>query len=196
MSARLERSFWSASPLRRIPFLDELRELILDGPSAPRRMPKWRLRVAPDLVLEIQPKDAARLRFAGWAIEGDTVTAQLFTSPRHARAWDRRGELRFIIVQPPTAEAWDFHPRSADMCSRAADGQWIRADPRPLRLRVFEALDEFADRDINALSLLSDHCVCCGKALTDPVSRARKIGPECAGRRPGVPMVPLTGARP
>jgi hypothetical protein len=36
-------------------------------------------------------------------------------------------------------------------------------------------LDKFAP-DI----MLSSHCLLCGKALTDPVSMARWIGPECA----------------
>jgi hypothetical protein len=29
--------------------------------------------------------------------------------------------------------------------------------------------------------MLGSHCLICGKSLTDPVSQARHIGPECAG---------------
>jgi hypothetical protein len=34
---------------------------------------------------------------------------------------------------------------------------------------------------IKAEQMFSAHCLMCGKALTDPASMARWIGPECAG---------------
>jgi hypothetical protein len=34
---------------------------------------------------------------------------------------------------------------------------------------------------IQAEQMFSAHCLICGKALTDPASMARWIGPECAG---------------
>ena len=47
--------------------------------------------------------------------------------------------------------------------------------------RTIEALcpDNFAS--LHPDLMLSSHCLCCGNALTDPVSMARWIGPECWG---------------
>jgi hypothetical protein len=53
-----------------------------------------------------------------------------------------------------------------------------------LRDAAFRALEAKAhDLLADPMRLFSeqkDHCCCCGKALTDPVSRTRGIGPECA----------------
>jgi Family of unknown function (DUF6011) len=47
--------------------------------------------------------------------------------------------------------------------------------------RVVAAFNgDFFDQ-IRPNALLGHHCLCCGRALTDPVSQARFIGPECFG---------------
>ena len=49
-----------------------------------------------------------------------------------------------------------------------------------LRARLVTALSTRFDK-LRPDMLLGSHCLCCGKGLTDPVSEARFIGPECAG---------------
>jgi hypothetical protein len=56
-----------------------------------------------------------------------------------------------------------------------------RNDQIAFRQRVVAALhpDHFAA--LRPELMLTAHCLACGKALTDPVSMARWIGPECWG---------------
>ena len=44
---------------------------------------------------------------------------------------------------------------------------------------VIEHLPQLAV--LNAARMFEAACLCCGKALTDPASMARFVGPECAG---------------
>jgi hypothetical protein len=46
------------------------------------------------------------------------------------------------------------------------------------RAAAFEA--GFFER-LDPAKMFSGQCLCCGRPLTDPVSQARLIGPECAG---------------
>ena len=51
----------------------------------------------------------------------------------------------------------------------------------PFRARVLAALRGDCFDSLRAEMMLSPACLVCGKGLTDPVSIARWIGPECAG---------------
>ena len=69
---------------------------------------------------------------------------------------------------------------------KSEDGRWMfksgmvykRAFHLKARLLASLESETFKERAV----LLSSNCLICGKGLTDPVSRARLIGPECAGR--------------
>jgi hypothetical protein len=57
-------------------------------------------------------------------------------------------------------------------------GQVIRDGPEALR-RLIGLVQEFVATPTKTFARSSDHCCLCGKPLTDELSRARGIGPEC-----------------
>jgi hypothetical protein len=180
------KAFWDPVPLAVIPFFADLREAVLGGDLPPKRMPKWYWRLADDLALLLQPKDGRHVLFAGTVLQGADLTRASFS----ARRTDRRvlggwWELGFWIVPGPTADGWRFRPsllgapRGASL--RDGDGK------ERLRDRVLAALTPEVFADVDAVELLLPQCLICGKALTDPVSQARWIGPECAGQQRALP---------
>jgi hypothetical protein len=52
--------------------------------------------------------------------------------------------------------------------------------------RAIEVMREFLDDHAAVFARSHDHCCCCGRALTDELSRSRGIGPECIKIIPGV----------
>jgi hypothetical protein len=68
---------------------------------------------------------------------------------------------------------------------KARSGRWSRGGPREdlykVRQRAVDALTPEHFADLNPAMMLAPNCMCCGKGLTDPVSMARWIGPECWG---------------
>ena len=52
---------------------------------------------------------------------------------------------------------------------------------RQLRELVTEAFIDGRFAEFSVTRLFHHYCLICGKQLTDPVSMARFIGPECAG---------------
>lgn len=171
----IDRSFWTAEPLPKIAFLADLRDFVLERSHS--RLPKWRFRPADDLVMQIQPKPGERrdryFVFAGRALQGANLAAAMFQSRSAARG---TYDLDFGILAD--GEAWALKPTGAGWPSTDED--------REDRLLAFRArvLSELrADRfgELTPAMMLSPACLICGRALTDPASIARWIGPECAG---------------
>jgi Family of unknown function (DUF6011) len=175
----LGAAFWESTPIAPIPFLAELREMILE--QGHPHMPKWKFLFAKDFAIQLQPQ--ARL-FSGLALQG----------PAPARVWfeDRKTwppealALTFWISADKTEQQWKFNPRRM---------RWVRPPARlvgdclAFRQRVLEALPATQLGGASPTTLLSPHCLICGRHLTDPVSEARMIGPECAGRHPSIPVI-------
>jgi Family of unknown function (DUF6011) len=168
-----------------ITFLAELREAVLTRSHS--RMPKWRFRLAPDLVLQIQPKPTMLLsalalelgsrqrlvQFDGRAVMAEAANAAMLEREPQQDApwWIKRFQLHSYA-----ADEWIL----AD-----SGGRWKRNAGidgyKLLENRLIEALrGGFFDR-LSADKLLLPQCLICGKQLTDPASMARWIGPECAG---------------
>jgi len=158
--------YWDAVPVELNSLLISLHDCILGGDKPPRRTPKWRFKCAPDLAVEIQPKDYgySLVLFEGRVLEGDDITVESFKA-RRADSRELKG-MHFRILDG-CDKGWLFEPRS-----RMANAHHLKA-------RTVLALSEiFPGRMV----LLSPSCLICGKGLSDPVSKARLIGPECAGR--------------
>jgi hypothetical protein len=180
----ITRKIWEPVKLPVIATLTALRSAVLE--RSERRSPKWKLVAAADLIIELQPKPSARTLFAGHAVEAAGVDARAFW-PAYARVLPTpRNTLGFEIRA--AGEAWQFKPRSAGHFPPSPPAR--RLLDRDVHHRAMLALRErlaavFCDVDrfghIDAIGLLGGHCLCCGKALTDPVSMARRIGPECWG---------------
>jgi hypothetical protein len=175
------RHMFQISPgiLAPIPSLVSLRDTVLG--ISHTRLPKWRFRFAPDLVVQLQPRPAERrdqyALFDGLVIEGPDITKEHFSS------WKVRAGLPLTAI--------GFHIRDITAtyyASKGEPGQWVVAWTS-WNVRSLETMGSLKDRLVAELPRLRDLdtrfmfqacCLVCGKALTDPVSMARWIGPECA----------------
>jgi Family of unknown function (DUF6011) len=189
--------YWQEKiPLRPSPALDQLAEIVF-GQST-KRSPIWKFRIASDLIVSIQPKvevgyppgvprvsgNLTPIRFFKCrAVEGDGVNAE-------ALAKRRRQDCRIGFVirdwQVKRKSIWNRH------------GETSQYDP-PLAVerRVVTAFERGFFEGLQPQRMLGHHCVVCGKGLTDPVSMARLIGPECFGSSSAnLPWVLRTNADP
>jgi hypothetical protein len=183
---------WAPTPLAPIPFLRELRELVLE--RAVKKFPRWRFAlVAEELLLQLQPRpiDAVVRRwrpgacvlFEGLALAAGDVHEADFEGPRRRTVVG----CKFTIVEGE--DTWWVQPRC------------VFGQPREVRwglpARVWAALSPAFGSVAQPAQFLSDHCLMCGKAMWDPPSIARRIGPECAGTGRGVsPVYVMRRARP
>jgi hypothetical protein len=168
-------------------FLRDLREECLA--HSEKRMPKWKFRLAPDLVMQLQPKPMylptprqiesgikiRLLQFDGVAIQVGTGTAsaELFNNLHRSAggSWWRR---TFEIIAYNEDE-WHYQPRHW-RCTRRGRGVIPALDER-----IAVAFTHSFFTNLVPDALLGSHGLICGKGLTDPASMARRIGPECAG---------------
>src|SRR5215831_6108242 len=172
-----------------IPFLAELREEVLK--HSLKRMPKWKFRFAPDIVVQLQPKptlllsaDAAARghkpkyqHFVGLAVmmEGVTGEALKHTPKRPCPPW---WQTKFeIYAHDPNANADWFVHQTGGCWQHGAD----RSGWATLFGRIVATIRGGYFTTSMPPKMLSHHCMICGKGLTDPASMARWIGPECAG---------------
>jgi hypothetical protein len=173
-------SVWIAEPIAPIPLLAELRDFVLVRSTT--RLPKWRFRLADDLVVQMQPKPSGCL-FTCRALQGDNITSGSFQSLSAARGLPFVDftilDINAIRSGPAPARVLEILGISGD-----ADG-WalkpFRAAGHALRDRILHELRAGHFDALTPVMMLSPACLACGKALTDPVSIARWIGPECFG---------------
>jgi Family of unknown function (DUF6011) len=174
-AARLPYEFWHYEQVPPIPLLKDLYDWVIVQNE--KRLPKWKFKLASNLTVQIQPKltRAHALLFECIAIQAENPSLKLFTEPKSLRDqsyWRMKFEL---FHDEPRAE-WAFKAKSAHRGHGCPSSGLIE-----LRTRVIAALhaDHFAA--LKPDLMLSPACLCCGKGLTDPVSMARWIGPECWG---------------
>jgi hypothetical protein len=173
--------------IKPIPFLAELRELVLQ--RSLQRMPKWRFRLAPDVVLQLQPKPtvmpsafaAARgIKPRFHHIEGLAVATEGANGQMLERLPRDRGspwwQARFALFADTPGSDWNRY-RGAARWKRDAGIEGLYR----LEDLILEALQGGFFDHFRPEALLRPQCLCCGKQLTDPASMARMIGPECAG---------------
>jgi uncharacterized protein DUF6011 len=184
--------------------LIELRERVLQRST--KRMPKWRFRLAPDVVLLMQPQakgefytghDRSKrgsIRFKGEVLKCEGASKDLLDDA--GNLW-RRGDVfytRIELILGTDGDTWVIKPQSGG--GSMAPGLRYDEIPREqltllrrardariaaLLALTIEALGGPMFDVVTPAIMLSPHCLACGKALTDPASMARGIGPECAG---------------
>jgi hypothetical protein len=167
LQRRLPDGFWTHKPIRIIPALADLREQVLLRST--KRMPKWKFRIDGNLIVQIQPKvtDYFECLVVGYV----APTIDDFTGKPCGEGWIR---IRFWIEMRD--DDWGLKPKGIDR-SRDVSGRQA-AD---LIEKLIAKLDRGIFDKITAAHMLAPKCLLCGKQLTDPVSMARFIGPECAG---------------
>lgn len=185
MIAGLEREeFWQRKPIGAIRSLVELRAVVLAHNA--KRCPKWQFRLDEDLAVQLQPRPVPRIDevarahgvrqqtvlFFGIAVCGRELPTRVFSQSMRELA-----SLKFKVYAYEGDAMWTFHhthihwPRRPE---QYAGGGW-----REFPQRVLSALARLDHLD--PAMMFQPACLFCGKALTDPVSMARWIGPECAG---------------
>jgi Family of unknown function (DUF6011) len=176
MMSVLPNNFWARESLPPIQALADLRTLVLA--RSEKRMPKWKFRLAPDLVTQIQPKLTTKLlRFECLGAECEGADAKLLGTRKDINGQYLR--LGFDIYADVSGE-WSFKPRSAGW-HQGGDRQSKADRLVRLRDRLLSELRSGRLDKIDPSIMLHPHCLCCGKGLTDPASMARGIGPECWG---------------
>jgi hypothetical protein len=176
-AARREaQSFWVAQDIPAIPLLRELNDWVIKQNE--KRLPKWKFRLADDLAVQIHSRltRAHAMLFECVALQADSLSVKLFLEPNLLRG-QRYWRMGFkLFANASDAATWTFKPTSL-----SRDRDYSRSDKVDFCQHVVAALhpDHFAS--LHPDLMLSPNCMCCGKGLTDPVSMARWIGPECWG---------------
>jgi hypothetical protein len=172
---RAARSLWDAQDIPSIPLLAQLNAWVIKQNE--KRLPKWKFRLADDLAVQIHSRvtRAYELLFECVALQADNLSVKLFLEPKRLRGQRYRRIGFELSADVPDAATWTFKPTAY------REPGWSQSSLIAFRQRVVTALhpDHFAS--LRPDLMLSAHCLCCGKALTDPVSMARWIGPECWG---------------
>jgi hypothetical protein len=170
-----------------IPFLAELREEVLK--HSLKRMPKWKFRLAPDVIMQLQPKPTIMLsayaiacgdkpklqHFEGVAVLQKSVTGEALNRlpQQPCPPW---WQIKFEIYARDTEGEWTF--RRTGGCWQSGAGEEGKS---VLVQRVLTTLRSGFFTAALPPKMLAHKCIICGKGLTDPASMARWIGPECAG---------------
>jgi hypothetical protein len=175
--------FWNPIPLKPIAGLAELRAVVVEHNE--KRMPKWKFRLADDLVLQIQPQLSAKFcDFQGKAVQCESADKEVF-APHAQRRMGQTNQAFTIYTNIPG------HWTRLDYAG-LVPGQWVFKPGRigwlkgsepdyGLCRRLVQIFDDGFFDSFNPSMVLSHHCMLCGKPLTDPASMARMIGPECYG---------------
>lgn len=170
-----------------IPFLAELREEVLK--HSLKRMPKWKFRLAPDVIVQLQPKPTVMLSEAATA-HGLKPKLQHFEGTAVLQEGVTGGALNRLPKQP-CPPWWQIkfeiyaHDPEGEWTFRRTAGRWqYGADETRKTTLVQRVLTTLRGGFFTASmppKMLAYSCIICGKGLTDPASMARWIGPECAG---------------
>jgi hypothetical protein len=179
---RFWNEFHEVAEMRPLPAFGMLRDVILA--NNPKRCPKWTYRLAPDLVVELQPRPTLaewhrrtpQPAFLGRAFfHAGGAGVELF----EARRADLPREavlVKFELSFPPEGGAWRFRCDTYLNKTGQPGMEVVLAVRRRLLAEIPARL-----RSLCPDVMLRYHCLVCGKALTDPASQARFIGPECWG---------------
>jgi Family of unknown function (DUF6011) len=173
---RLPIEFWSKHQVPAVPLLQQLNEWVIKHNE--RRLPKWKFKFATDLAVQIHSRitRAHEILFEGRVSRLEGATSDFFLKP--ALLHDQQyWLLNFQLYSDASnAHIWTFKPVSTQRGRGCPASGLIE-----LRQAVIEALHPDRFSRLHPEMMLSAQCLCCGKALTDPASVARWIGPECWG---------------
>ena len=172
----------AAEQIDPIPFLAKLRDIVVE--RNPKRCPKWRFRIAPELVVQIQPRPTEHYAGARWflftctALQGPEITEGQF-GKNYVSAKTGQTRVSFYILSSEDGTQWEC----AHILAQVHD-RWARPAPAGVGPElIHRVLAPFAHLEkLDTAMMFKSRCLICHKALTDPVSRARWVGPECYGK--------------
>ena len=143
-------------------------------------MQKWKFRAAPDIVTEVQPRpNSFAAAFHCKAIVHDEVGAELLIDKRRPLdSWMIEFKLSVTLHEPADfTDDGDWYLKPNRVGFRTG---YPHNDIFTVRDRLIEILPIAFDK-LRPETMLKPACLFCSRPLTDPVSMARWIGPECAG---------------
>jgi hypothetical protein len=166
MNYMLPQIFWqTAIPIQKIPSLDTLRSIVLE--RNPKRLPKWKFLTANGIVIALQPKIKPFEGFQGLAVLQDEFRLGfrlIYNSPMDP---DDDDNLYWGLL--PWSLNIQDDPFSADHDFACSVRDWVISNL------------EHGFKTLRPEMMLKPACLLCGRKLTDPISQARWIGPECNG---------------
>jgi hypothetical protein len=170
----LPSDFFYPLPIEPMPALAALRDAVLQ--RSDKRMPKWSFRIAPDIVTQIQPKPAKRTRKNWDALPWFDCRAVVHPEASAVMLRDRPRDSWWIDFRLSIhAQTWNFRATGIGFHRDCPNEDAIL-----VRNRFFATLP-IALAELRPSAMLKPACLMCSKPLTDPVSMARWIGPECFG---------------
>jgi hypothetical protein len=174
-AVRLPSSFWDAEEIMLVPLLRDLNDWVIKQNE--RRLPKWKFRFANNLAVQIQSRLTRThdLLFEGMALQSEGATAKLFLEPKLLRE-QRYWQIKFNLFAKGPSDNWTFKPKGTTRGQLCPVSELLE-----LRQRIIDTLHPNYFVSLRRDLMLSPNSLCCGKALTDPASMARWIGPECWG---------------
>jgi hypothetical protein len=165
---------WQPVVIEPVAGLGSLRDTVLT--INPKRCPKWRFRLGEDMVMQLQPcretSPSHRVLFKGMAIEGSGITREHFESERS------RGRDLTVLGFDIKDGAWFMPPAPDRWVVRVSRAPLPAERGLALKVRLIDVLPQL--NQLTQALMFSPACLICGKRLTDPVSMARCIGPECS----------------
>src|SRR6267142_2808111 len=182
VSPELQQSRRIMAPVNITPVtsLMQLREMVLS--ISEKRCPKWHFRLDADLVIELQARPGTRPLFLGTIIQGHGIRLD------HFKSWTARHDQNLLAASFEIRDALKWAPEMAMERTIPVDEQWAvrftrwgSLDPDALvafKARALKSLTQL--ESLEPSMMFQPACLCCGKALTDPVSMARWAGPECS----------------
>jgi Family of unknown function (DUF6011) len=92
-------------------------------------------------------------------------------------------EIQLVVKDCPPVLSITEDGAKMHRCSLKSDSskneERVKVIGRALREFIKDPFRVFAQHSLSVDKSLAGHCCCCGKALRDPISRLRGIGPEC-----------------
>jgi hypothetical protein len=176
--SNLDPAIWAPVPIAPMPMLAYLRVCVVS--RSVERMPKWKFRISADVVTQVQPRPSSfAALFCCKAVVHDEAGAELLTDKRRPLdSWMIEFKL-FVILHEEAdfTDDGDWHLKPTRVGFRTGQPH---SDIFTVRDRLIETLPVAFDK-LRPEMMLRPACLFCGRPLTDPVSMARWIGPECAG---------------
>jgi hypothetical protein len=153
--------FWEPVPITPIAALAALRKAVVERTR--KRMPTWKFRLSPAIVAEIKPK-VILPKFGVPGFEGSAVM-------HDDEGFNWKMTFRLLM-----GDEWRFKPWNVRCRASSPKEVYVFC----IRDRLIAILPT-ALATLRPEIMLQPACLLCGRQLTDPISQARWIGPECNG---------------
>jgi Family of unknown function (DUF6011) len=170
----IDPSFWIPVPISASDALAAMHRLVFSQAADKKvRSPRWTFELDSDLAVQLQARMNGPVTwFEGRLLSAPGASRQMLLASRQPRGvW--RASFRISVIDGQWALKFTSFGWPRD-----ATGQTVKVLELRDRLRAAFARGAFEDLGNYGRAT---HCIVCGKPMSDAVSMARRIGPECWG---------------